>query len=110
MCHILFLHQTTTAINGGYNFELLCHILFLHQTTTGSEVIDIGFSCVISYFYIKPQRNDNNIFNIKQLIYYIIEKYGMMSFYFVAKILKKIQLQRYFSCFFFDLTPKIFDI
>ena len=34
---------------------LLCYILLLHQTTTLSDVnIDAG-SCVISYFYIKPQ-------------------------------------------------------
>ena len=55
MCHILFLHQTTTSNKRVSWNSSLCHILFLHQTTIGTSLKTVDYCCVISHFYIKPQ-------------------------------------------------------
>ena len=34
----------------------LCYIFLLHQTTTPNSLLTSAISCVISFFYIKPQR------------------------------------------------------
>ena len=56
LCYIFLLHQTTTSrLMRDYN-ALLCYIFLLHQTTTGFLTQILLASCVISFFYIKPQQ------------------------------------------------------
>ena len=52
---ILFLHQTTTIIRLLSCASMLYCILFLHQTTTLDVVKGLRSSCIASSFYIKPQ-------------------------------------------------------
>ena len=53
---IEILHQTTTRLGN----HILCNGLYLieilHQTTTRSSVADGSVCCILSKFYIKPQR------------------------------------------------------
>ena len=37
--------------------SVLCYIFLLHQTTTVAQTALLNARCVISFFYIKPQRN-----------------------------------------------------
>ena len=53
---IEILHQTTTALRRLEAFLRLYLIEILHQTTTGSNCIWRPSSCILSKFYIKPQR------------------------------------------------------
>ena len=57
LCYIFLLHQTTTTINVAGCLDVLCYILLLHQTTTFNAAYSGESCCVISFFYIKPQRN-----------------------------------------------------
>ena len=54
---ILFLHQTTTFQNSLHPTLKLYTILFLHQTTTSTASVLRVRSCILSYFYIKPQQS-----------------------------------------------------
>ena len=56
LCYIFLLHQTTTRPQILLWRALLCYIFLLHQTTTGVGQALSGDGCVISFFYIKPQR------------------------------------------------------
>ena len=53
---ISFLHQTTTHFHLLIYFEKLSFISFLHQTTTRSLPSSPPMHCLLSLFYIKPQR------------------------------------------------------
>ena len=55
-CYILLLHQTTTVAQGAKQLLALCYIFLLHQTTTLGPQLIHGISCVISFFYTKPQQ------------------------------------------------------
>ena len=55
LCYILLLHQTTTNAPVHIDKSKLCYILLLHQTTTFTLSAKFGVGCVISFFYIKPQ-------------------------------------------------------
>ena len=55
LCYIFLLHQTTTDGKKGDKGDKLCYIFLLHQTTTVEDLDDMFSSCVISFFYIKPQ-------------------------------------------------------
>ena len=56
LCYIFLLHQTTTQKHKLTSQMLLCYIFLLHQTTTQLWVLNSRACCVISFFYIKPQR------------------------------------------------------
>ncbi len=47
----------------------LRYIFLLHQTTTRQLIILCGRRCVISFFYIKPQRLPRNLFNLSVALY-----------------------------------------
>ena len=53
---IEILHQTTTFINHEETGNMLYLIEILHQTTTLVFVLMAFCSCILSKFYIKPQR------------------------------------------------------
>ena len=55
LCYIFLLHQTTTNNHIIKTTETLCYIFLLHQTTTICNRRYNMISCVISFFYIKPQ-------------------------------------------------------
>ena len=55
---IEILHQTTTMSYSGNTPSLLYLIEILHQTTTHTVVPSFSSSCILSKFYIKPQRGD----------------------------------------------------
>ncbi len=57
---ILFLHQTTTNVAAYTRRRQLYLILFLHQTTTKLSSPILNVSCILFYFYIKPQRLARN--------------------------------------------------
>ena len=54
-------------------------IVFLHQTTTSNTLLTNSFDCILSSFYIKPQRNAYKHLIIKHLKRYSITKSEMMS-------------------------------
>ena len=57
LSYIFILHQTTTH-NSFFIFVLrLSYIFILHQTTTSPTHISTRSCCLISLFYIKPQRD-----------------------------------------------------
>ena len=53
---IEILHQTTTYALDNQIKAMLYLIEILHQTTTIEDVAPIIYSCILSKFYIKPQR------------------------------------------------------
>ena len=55
LCYIFLLHQTTTYLVTNSVRGMLCYIFLLHQTTTSTPKSAPPISCVISFFYIKPQ-------------------------------------------------------
>ena len=58
--YIVSLHQTTTHVKE-LNFLLkLYYIVSLHQTTTLFCLSNLDKGCIISFLYIKPQRQANN--------------------------------------------------
>ena len=56
LSYIVFLHQTTTVRTDIVWPLLLSYIVFLHQTTTHGYSANGYCDCLISSFYIKPQR------------------------------------------------------
>ena len=62
LCYIFLLHQTTTLGCQNLGGLLLCYIFLLHQTTTRGQSARHYSSCVISFFYIKPQHSCTNQF------------------------------------------------
>ena len=56
LSYIVFLHQTTTRQEAGQMVGKLSYIVFLHQTTTIVVYLSLYTNCLISSFYIKPQR------------------------------------------------------
>ena len=56
LSYIVFLHQTTTAASVMLIVAGLSYIVFLHQTTTDNATEPCLWHCLISSFYIKPQR------------------------------------------------------
>ena len=56
LCYIFLLHQTTTCLATLRDTRRLCYIFLLHQTTTYCAWRCLLTSCVISFFYIKPQQ------------------------------------------------------
>ena len=55
---IEILHQTTTVYNYYINQQMLYLIEILHQTTTILDSFRFCYSCILSKFYIKPQRKE----------------------------------------------------
>ena len=55
--YIFILHQTTTYWHGKFMRTELYYIFILHQTTTRDRARNRIHSCIISSFYIKPQRH-----------------------------------------------------
>ena len=53
---IEILHQTTTENHSSFAASSLYLIEILHQTTTRVETFRLMFGCILSKFYIKPQR------------------------------------------------------
>ena len=53
---ISFLHQTTTWRTYCIMVRGLSFISFLHQTTTNHPCLKVPLNCLLSLFYIKPQR------------------------------------------------------
>ena len=53
---IEILHQTTTCATGRRSRRQLYLIEILHQTTTSTIRYDTSSCCILSKFYIKPQR------------------------------------------------------
>ena len=52
---IEILHQTTTVMNV-YCYQARLYLIeILHQTTTLCQIPLLGFRCILSKFYIKPQ-------------------------------------------------------
>ena len=68
---ILFLHQTTTATQSFSKYRSLYIILFLHQTTTTASDGFHNSRCILSYFYIKPQRAADEL-PLPGVVYYPI--------------------------------------
>ena len=56
LSYIFILHQTTTTIFNKLMLYWLSYIFILHQTTTGWRAAWCRCRCLISSFYIKPQR------------------------------------------------------
>ena len=56
LSYIVFLHQTTTESGVDVDTLQLSYIVFLHQTTTVITCVHYIINCLISSFYIKPQR------------------------------------------------------
>ena len=59
--YIFILHQTTTECRRLARMLLLYYIFILHQTTTSNLSRILLTCCIISSFYIKPQRHINLI-------------------------------------------------
>ena len=58
---IEILHQTTTPFEGFCPLSELYLIEILHQTTTGLLLYKCSYSCILSKFYIKPQRGEASL-------------------------------------------------
>ena len=56
LSYIVILHQTTTFRGCLLSPSVLSYIVILHQTTTYAYVLIRVKRCLISLFYIKPQR------------------------------------------------------
>ena len=67
LSYISVLHQTTTHCIYQYYYRLLSYISVLHQTTTNRRQCRLCSYCLISLFYIKPQRILHNSFNYRHL-------------------------------------------
>ena len=113
-----FLHQTTTISNNLYNQALLYIFWFLHQTTTVTTATKASLSCISFDSYIKPQPIEYNmlIHNIYQSL--LLIRNGVQDIISNAKVLKKLQLNRFADNFFryftlintFGFTPEVIDI
>ena len=115
-----------------HNQCLLRYILFHHQTTTGRSIHTISRCCVISSFITKPQPECNPyreedrcvissfitkpqpVFlmccNMIQLHDEYCTGNGMVNSLSMAKLLKKLKLNRLLLYFLFYLSPYIDDV
>ena len=68
---VLYLFSTSNHNTGGAGLvgSLLSYIFFLHQTTTRSSRRRHPWNCLISFFYIKPQRKGQQYFINKIVLY-----------------------------------------
>ena len=89
---------------------MLRYILFHHQTTTGSAPPLKPSGCVISSFITKPQPVFLMCCNIIQLQGVYSTGNGMVSSLSMAKLLKKLKLNRLLLYFLFYLSPYIDDV
>lgn len=78
--------------------------LFLHQTTTIRILLNLFVSCISSVSYIKPQPIISNKLYTNILLIFFIIKNGRVGFVSIAKILKKLQLNRFADDFFCDFA------
>ena len=101
---VRFLHQTTTVSPCTLNLRWLYIVRFLHQTTTKFKVITIIMCCISSVSYIKPQPIITNKLYTNMLLIFFIIKNGRVGFVSIAKILKKLQLNRFADDFFCDFA------
>ena len=67
--YIFLLHQTTTFLVEGRHAPGLRYIFLLHQTTTPLPQNEWINSCVISFFYIKPQLRNPTTLESKVALY-----------------------------------------
>lgn len=67
----------------------------------------INTYCILSSFYIKPQRDIFKSLTLNYLGKNIDTKSEMMRCLFAAKLLKKFQLKWSWPNFFFNLSPNI---
>ena len=123
---VRFLHQTTTDNPDCIIRVWLYIVRFLHQTTTPNGSQPSFFGCISFVSYIKPQLNksllprlwrcisfvsyikpqpiiSNKLYTNILLIFFII-KNGRVGFVSIAKILKKLQLNRFADDFFCDFA------
>ena len=73
---ILFLHQTTTALQTPIQKDRLFIILFLHQTTTIRHMSNDGTGCLSSCSYIKPQPIATNLLVISKILRFELIRNG----------------------------------
>ena len=66
---IEILHQTTTMYLSGLQCGLLYLIEILHQTTTVPVICGPSIRCILSKFYIKPQRFSERIAEVEVVSY-----------------------------------------
>lgn len=64
----------------------------------------LNFSCISSVSYIKPQPIITNKLYTNMLLIFFIIKNGRVGFVSIAKILKKLQLNRFADDFFCDFA------
>ena len=98
---VLYLSSTSNHNSRSSNrfTKRLCYIFLLHQTTTITERKRVSSSCVISFFYIKPQhKKDISIFAPGCVI----------SFFYIKPQLKNPPLNLSRSCVisFFYIKPQ----
>lgn len=79
-------------------------VRFLHQTTTSSITHSCNIGCISSVSYIKPQPIISNKLYTNILLIFFIIKNGRVGFVSIAKILKKLQLNRFADDFFCDFA------
>lgn len=79
-------------------------VRFLHQTTTTISYQRTLVSCISSVSYIKPQPIISNKLYTNMLLILFIIKNGRVGFVSIAKILKKLQLNRFADDFFCDFA------
>ena len=102
----------------GYAYAGLYIFWFLHQTTTSSTWLCSRWCCISFDSYIKPQPIEYNILihNIYQSL--LLIRNGVQDIISIAKVLKKLQLNRFADNFFryftlintYWLTPEVIDI
>ena len=123
---VRFLHQTTTFCSKSMQGGMLYIVRFLHQTTTAvisphgmiSCISSVSYikpqplatdwlsahRCISSVSYIKPQPIISNKLYTNILLIFFIIKNGRVGFVSIAKILKKLQLDRFADDFFCDFA------
>ena len=101
---VRFLHQTTTLLSqyilAGSCISSVSYIKpqpFRRKTMQGG-------SCISSVSYIKPQPIISNKLYTNILLILFIIKNGRVGFVSIAKILKKLQLNRFADDFFCDFA------
>ena len=88
----------------------LRYILFHHQTTTRDQWLGFSLGCVISSFITKPQPVFLMCCNMIQLHDEYCTGNGMVNSLSMAKLLKKLKLNRLLLYFLFYLSPYIDDV
>ena len=101
---VRFLHQTTTLVWSLLITIRLYIVRFLHQTTTETQKEKRRSGCISSVSYIKPQPIISNKLYTNILLIFFIIKNGRVGFVSIAKILKKLQLNRFADDFFCDFA------